>query len=199
MVGERRVSHPLRRAVYVANALSLSRVPLALALWIAPTRPWWVLGVIAVAGLTDVLDGAVVRWAQRKRWEDGDHGAFAADVARGEVLDGFADKVFTTSAVLALAFFARPPLWVLAALTARELLLLPPVLLYRLTPEARRPEIDFTAGPVGKATTFFQLAALVLGFLSQDAFEPTAALAGGLGVLAAILYVGRALRSRDAS
>jgi len=186
-----------RRAVYVANALSLSRVPLALALWIAPTRPWWVLGVISVAGLTDVLDGWIVRRARRARWEAGDKGAFAADVARGEVIDGFADKVFTTSAVLALAFATAPPLWTLAALTARELLLLPPVLALRLVPEDRRPKVDFTAGPVGKATTFFQLAALVLGFLEHDAFEPTAALAGGLGVLAALVYLGRALRRSE--
>jgi len=193
------VDHPRLRAVYVANALSLSRVPLALALWIAPTAPRWVLGVIAVAGLTDVLDGWIVRRAKRRGWEDGDVGAFAAHVARGEVLDGVADKVFTTSAVLALAFFARPPLWVLAALTARELLLLPPFLAYRLVPEDRRPKVDFTAGPVGKATTFFQLTALVLGFLAHDAFEPTAAVAGGLGVLAALVYLGRALLRDDAA
>lgn len=167
-------------------------------LWIAPTRPWWTLSVITVAGLTDVLDGAIVRWTKRKRWEEGDPGAFASDVTRGEVIDGAADKVFTTSAVLALAFAVQPALWSLVALTSRELLLLSPVLIYRLVPEDRRPKVSFTAGALGKATTLFQLIALVLGFLTHDAFELTAAIAGVLGVLAALAYLGRTLRGRHA-
>ena len=182
------------RAILVANGLSLSRVPLAGALWIAPENPWWVLPVIVVAGITDVLDGWVVRRAKRKGWDEGDAGAFAAHVARGEVIDGAADKVFALSAVLALAHVAHPPWWVLGALVSRELLLLPAVLAYRLLPAERREKVDFTAGPLGKAATFFQTAALVLGFVHHFAFEPTAFVAGALGALAAVAYVARALR-----
>ncbi len=183
------------RSILVANGLSLSRVPLALALWIAPSSPAWVLSVIAVAGLTDVLDGWVVRRAKREAWAEGDPGAYAAHVARGEVIDGLADKVFVASTVLALWFVARPAWWALGALVSRELLLVPAMIAYRLLPEERRRTVDFTAGAAGKAATFFQLAALVAGFLGNDlVFEPTAFVAGVLGAVAALVYVGRALR-----
>ncbi|MCA9608672.1 MAG: hypothetical protein KC619_23875 [Myxococcales bacterium] len=183
------------RSILVANGLSLSRIPLALALWVAPASPAWVLSLIAVAGLTDVLDGWVVRRAKREAWAAGNPGAYAAHVARGEVIDGFADKVFVASTVLALWFVARPPWWALGALLSRELLLLPAMLLYRLLPEERRRKIDFTAGIAGKAATFFQLAALCAGFLELDGvFGPAAVLAGALGALAAAIYVARALR-----
>ena len=183
------------RSILVANGLSLSRVPLALALWVAPSSPAWALSVIAIAGLTDVLDGWVVRRAKREAWAEGDPGAYAAHVARGEVIDGLADKVFVGSTVLALWFVARPPWWVLGALVSRELLLLPAMLAYRFLPEERRRKVDFTAGAAGKAATFFQLAALVAGFLGRDVlFQPIAFVAGVLGAAAAIVYVGRALR-----
>lgn len=182
------------RAILVANGLSLSRIPLALALWIAPDQPAFVLSVIAVAGVTDVLDGWVVRRAKRIGWAEGDQGAYAAHVARGEVIDGFADKVFVASTVLALWFVAEPAWWVLGALLSRELLLLPAILAYRLLPVERRQKVDFTAGPLGKAATGFQLAALVAGFLGLDAFGPIAFVAGGLGALAAAAYIVRAVR-----
>ncbi|MGE0784962.1 MAG: CDP-alcohol phosphatidyltransferase family protein [Sandaracinaceae bacterium] len=190
---------PRERSILIANGLSLSRVPLALALWIAPSSAAWVLSVIAVAGLTDVLDGWVVRRARREAWAEGDPGAYAAHVARGEVIDGFADKIFVGSTVLALWFVARPAWWALGALLAREVLLVPAMIAYRLLPPERRRKVDFTAGPVGKAATFFQLTALVAGFLEQElVFRPAAVLAGGLGALAAAIYVARAARARHA-
>ena len=97
----------------VANALSLSRVPLAALLWVAPASPLWVLSLLGVAGLTDLADGWVMRrWAAR-RWAAHHRGAFAASVARGAALDGFADKVFVASAVSVLYFVHEPPLWII--------------------------------------------------------------------------------------
>lgn len=186
---------PRERSILLANALSFSRVPLAGALWIAPAEPAWVLSVVAIAGLTDVLDGWVVRRAKREAWAAGDPGAYAAHVARGEVIDGLADKVFVASTVLALWVVARPPWWALGALLSRELLLFPAMIAYRFLPAERRRKIDFTAGVAGKAATFFQLAALCAGFLDEQVvFTPTAVAAGVLGALAAAIYVVRALR-----
>ncbi|MBX3272610.1 MAG: CDP-alcohol phosphatidyltransferase family protein [Sandaracinaceae bacterium] len=183
------------RSILLANGLSLSRVPLAAALWIAPDVPAWTLSIIAVAGVTDVLDGWVVRRARREAWAGGDPGAYAAHVARGEVIDGLADKIFVASAVLALLAVAHPPWWALGALVARELLLVPALSIYRFLPAAQRGKVDFTAGYAGKAATFFQLAGLVAGFLGSALFVPAAVLAGALGALAAILYVARAARA----
>ena len=187
------------RWILLANGLSLSRVPLAGLLWIMPRSPWWVLSIVAIAGLTDVLDGWVVRRGKAKAWADGDRGALAATVARGEVIDGFADKVFVVSTVACLLFVEQPPWWVAGALVARELTMLPAVIVWRLAPAAFRERVSFTAGPIGKAATAAQFAAIVLGFLDHALFVHVAVVAGLLGFVSTVYYVGRPFFRRDAA
>lgn len=180
------------RDVLVPNLLSLARIPLAGLLWIAPAEPLWTLPILFIAGLTDVLDGWMVRRIQRRRHEAHDPGAFAAHTGRGAFIDGLADKVFVVSAVLVLALTTHPPAWVFAMLAMRELLFLPLMLAYRLSPAEMRARVDFTAGPVGKGATLAQFLALVLGLLHSSLFVPAAIVAGIAGTLAALEYAVRA-------
>ncbi|GAB5545374.1 MAG: CDP-alcohol phosphatidyltransferase family protein [Sandaracinaceae bacterium] len=176
----------------VANALSLSRVPLAALLWVAPASPLWVLSLLGVAGLTDLADGWVMRrWAAR-RWAAHHRGAFAASVARGAALDGFADKVFVASAVSVLYFVHEPPLWIVVALMTRELLLAPLMVLYRLAPASQRSRVDFTAGVPGKAATLAQFCALILGFVGHPLLGEMALGVSFLGAVSVLHYVVRA-------
>jgi phosphatidylglycerophosphate synthase len=180
-----------RRGQLVANLLSFSRIPLAGLLWVMPHAPAWTLSVLALAGLSDVLDGWVVRRWAAHRWKAHDPGAYAANVARGEVIDGFADKVFVVSAVALLAHVARPAPWVLLVLVAREILFVPLMAAYRLAPKAVRDRTVFTAGWPGKAATAAQFSALVLGLLGHPLFVPAAVGAGVLGTIAAAYYLVR--------
>src|SRR5437868_334500 len=82
------------------NLLSLTRVPLALAVWAAPRRRAWVGALLALAGITDVLDGAVARW-MRARGRD------VGDPRVGEWLDPACDKIFAASTALAICV-SRP-------------------------------------------------------------------------------------------
>lgn len=175
------------------NLLSLARVPLAGLLWVAPNDHRWVFSVVAVAGVTDVLDGALARRYRRRRWAQADPGAFAAHVARGEVIDGFADKVFVASAVSALAWVRRADLGFLCLMLLRELLFVPLMVAFRIAPQALRSRVDFTASWPGKATTCAQFVALGLGFAGHGGFRWACVVAGGLGVLATLHYVGRTL------
>jgi phosphatidylglycerophosphate synthase len=52
--------------VWLAHALTLSRIPLALALWWTWGDPVWSVAIVAAAALTDTADGRVARWAQRR-------------------------------------------------------------------------------------------------------------------------------------
>lgn len=183
-----------QRWIVVANLLSLSRVPLGALIWAMPENARWVLSIVAVAGITDVLDGWVIRVGKARAWKDGDRGALAATVARGAVLDGFADKVFVVSTVGALLFVGRPEWWLGLGLLSRELLMLPAILVYRLAPVAFRQRVDFTAGPIGKAATAAQFAAIILGFLRHPFFPHATAVAGVLGLLSVVYYVGRVFR-----
>lgn len=176
-----------------ADLLSLSRLPLAAAIWIAPADTAWVLGVIAMAGLSDLLDGWVARRSTkpisspegRRPWLGG-----------GVVLDGLADKVFVVSTVLALAVTMQPPVWVLACLVARELLFAPIFLAYRLARPEVRQTVDLSAGVPGKAATMVQFLALLLGFLGHALFVGASVVAGVLGVVAVAYYVGRTVAAR---
>ncbi|MGF1469205.1 MAG: CDP-alcohol phosphatidyltransferase family protein [Sandaracinaceae bacterium] len=192
----RRPTHDsLRWGVALPNALTILRIPLAGALWIAPDRPAWVLSIMAVAGVTDVLDGWLVRRWRRRLRAEGDPAAYAARASRGAFLDGLADKVFVGSAVLALAVSRHLGLGWVAALLARELALTPLVVVARLAPEWLRDRVDYTSGLPGKAATVAQFAALVLGFLDQPLFFAAALVAAALGLLAVAAYVVRLVRA----
>lgn len=176
----------------VPNLLSLSRIPLAGLLWAAPSVPAWTLSVLAVAGITDVLDGWLVRRVRARRLRERDPGALAAHTSQGAFIDGMADKVFVVSAVALLAWCLRPPWWILAILVLRELLFLPLLVFYRAAPQHLQRRVDFTAGVPGKVATLAQFTALVLGLLHHPAFVPAALVAGALGMLATLYYVVRA-------
>ncbi len=178
------------RAASIANALSLSRVPLALLIWVS-AAPAWVLSVLAAAVATDLADGWIVRRARRKRWAAHDPGSFAAGVARGEVIDGFADKLFMASTVAALAYHGHPPLWTVPVLLTREILFVPLMIAYRLGPAKVRVRVDFTAGVPGKAATTVQVAALVAGFCEVSFYPHLAVAAGALGLFAVVYYMAR--------
>lgn len=181
------------RAVLVPNLLSFARVPLAGLLWIAPREPAWTLSVLFTAGLTDVLDGWLIRRARRRLFAQHDPGAYAATSAQGAFIDGMADKVFVLSAVLVLVVAADPPWWALVALAAREILFVPLMIGYRLAPSSLRARVSFTADVPGKAATIAQFVAIVLGLLHHPLFVEVALGAGALGAIAAAYYLARVL------
>ena len=169
------------------NLLSLSRLPLGGAFWVAlgptatPTNAVLAIGVMALAAVTDVLDGTIARR----------RGMSTAGM--GSWLDPICDKLFVGAVLAALHFERGVPLWLLAVIVARELLQLPMVVVYRAFPTLRHwLRYDFRASPLGKAATitqFFAIGALVLGWpalvLAWGAF--------GLGIAALCDYVRRAV------
>jgi phosphatidylglycerophosphate synthase len=167
------------------NLLSLSRLPLGWLFWIAlgdtPERGVMALGVMALAALTDVLDGAVAR----RRGVD--------TSGTGSWLDPICDKLFVGAVLAALHVERGVPLWLLAMIVARELMQLPMVVVYRVSPTLRRwLRYDFRASPLGKAATvvqFLAIAALVLGFETRA----LAIAAFALGLIALTDYVRRAV------
>lgn len=185
------------RGRFAANALSFMRIPLAGLLWVMPHQPVWVLSMLGLAGLTDVLDGWVLRHTRSRRWTEHDPGAYSASVTRGEFIDGFADKVFVVSAVSLLAYVLRPAPWVLALIVSRELLLVPLLVVYQFAPERLRSRVDFTAGVPGKAATIAQFVALVLGVVNHPLFVEAAVVAGVLGAFAVFYYVTRVRKTES--
>ena len=170
------------------NLLSLSRLPLGGVFWVAlgptPTMTNAVLaiGVMALAAVTDVLDGTIARR----------RGMSTAGM--GSWLDPICDKLFVGAVLAALHFERGVPLWLLAVIVARELMQLPMVLVYRAFPTLRHwLRYDFRASHLGKAATIVQFLAIGSLVMGWTAAIPFAWGAFGLGLVALADYVRRAV------
>jgi cardiolipin synthase len=97
----------------VPNMLSVLRllgVPLFLWLLLGPEEDGWALVVLMVAGLTDWADGKLAKWLNQYS-------------RLGALLDPAADRLYIVSTLIALALREIVPVWVVALLVGRELVL----------------------------------------------------------------------------
>ena len=135
----------------IPNAISLLRLALVplFAVLIVRGEDVWALGVLAVSGISDWLDGFIAR-------------QFDQVSKLGKVLDPAADRLFILVTLVALVWRDAIPLWLVLALVTRD------VLLACLMPFLARQRY----GPLpvhfaGKAATFALLYAFPLLLLAE--------------------------------
>ena len=95
------------------NALSVLRllgVPVFLWLLLGPEEDGWALVILMVSGFTDWLDGKLARWLNQGS-------------RLGALLDPAADRLYIVCTLVALAIRGVVPVWVVALLLGRELVL----------------------------------------------------------------------------
>ncbi len=161
--------------MWLAHALTLSRIPLAIALWSTAGHPAWSSALVVLAALTDAADGNVARWMQRRGHSRPDIGGW---------LDPLVDKLFVAIVLAAVWIRADQPLAVLL-IGARELVLLPLAAIYA---SRRPPASELRAAPIGKAATVAQFVALVVVFAAPAWTLPAAIAAAALGLAAVAHY-----------
>jgi phosphatidylglycerophosphate synthase len=189
----------LRALLEPANLLSLVRLPLGAAAVALHDDVGALLVLAAVAGITDVLDGAVARWTHPER-----RGAAARATVHagmpdapepiGAWLDPLCDKAFVVGWIAAIA--ARgAPLELLALVGLRDLGVAILGAAQLAVPSLRARRRRYTARPSGKLTTVLQFAALVAMLLEVGGPWPLllAASAALAGLVALGEYVHRAL------
>jgi cardiolipin synthase len=169
--------------MWLAHALTLSRIPIAVVFWLTYGSPAVSLSLVVLAAVTDAADGTVARWARRR---SGDTGASA-----GEWLDPLADKVFILVVLAAIQVHDPAPWPLVALIIARELVLLPLAAIYRLVSHGRS-EHAFQAEGIGKAATIAELVAIATLIVYRPIVAPLAVTAAALGLLAVIHYILRA-------
>jgi phosphatidylglycerophosphate synthase len=170
--------------VSTADYLSLVRIPLGFVfLAVAGDLPL-ALAVMAVAGLSDVLDG----WMARRHRPPDDHAHH-----RGDWLDPLCDKVFVTAVVVGIYLQRHPPIELLLLLLTREILQTAAVTTMRLVPALHRVSRDynFKAHPVGKATTVMQFFACTLLLIGHPLATAAVWVTAALGALTVAIYVSR--------
>lgn len=176
-------TYSARDLVRVPGLLSLSRLPLAVAFgFTVVSQPPLALAFLALAGLSDVLDG----WYARR---------YGQATRTGAVLDAIVDKVFVLAVAVTMLVAERLDPIQVVLLGTRDL--------GELVTGARL----FVAGPsamarshppnvFGKVTTALQYATVSAAVLRAEDVTTVLALATGvMGILAAIVYGLRELPS----
>jgi phosphatidylglycerophosphate synthase len=167
--------------VWFAHALTLSRIPLAVALWWVWGDPEWSIVLIVLAGVTDAADGRIARWVKRR-------GGTGPDI--GGWLDPAVDKLFV-AIVLAAIWVRTGRLDVIALVGARELVLVPLTAVYLAR---RAPHPPLRADVFGKVATVAQFIALCVMAVAPAFALPAAVIAAVLGLVAVGHYVAAAVR-----
>jgi cardiolipin synthase (CMP-forming) len=139
------------RVLTVPNVLSSLRlVGVPLFLWLILTEhDGWALLVLMLSGITDYLDGKIAR-------------RFGLVSRLGQLLDPLADRLYILTTLLGLAWRDIIPWWLVAALLARELLLVGLLGVLR-----RHGYLALPVHFVGKAATFCLLYAFPLLLLAD--------------------------------
>jgi len=171
-----------RDVLRAPGLLSLSRVPLAFAFPFVFDETAWALAVLVVAGVSDVLDGAVAR-------------RFGQVTPTGAALDPITDKLFVLTVAVTLVRSGHFTLLSVLLLSTRELLELPLVVWFAASPSARRARAGKpSANAFGKLATALQFAAVVSTLLRWSVADLCIGATAVVGVLAALSYWLRALR-----
>ena len=116
----------------------------------------YALITLIVAMITDALDGTIARLANQK-------------TQFGAYLDPLADKLLLMTTFITFSLLSLVPVWSVIVVVSRDAILLTGTLLARVTDT----KIDASPSVLGKATTLFQSAyiILVLAFSSRQ-FDP---------------------------
>jgi cardiolipin synthase (CMP-forming) len=171
--------------MWLAHALTLSRIPIAIAFWLTYGDWRWSLALVVLAALTDAADGNVARWARRR---SGD-----TRPSIGEWLDPVADKAFIIIVLGAMQVHDPVPWGVIALIVARELVLIPLAAIYRVVIRRHgRCEHAFKAGALGKAATIAEFVAVAALIARSSWILPLAIIAATLGLVAVAHYILRA-------
>jgi cardiolipin synthase len=176
------------RVLTLPNVLSVLRllgVPVFLWLLLGPHADGWAVVVLALSGVTDWADGKLAR-------------ALGQSSRLGALLDPAADRLYIVATLVAFVIRDVVPLWLVAVLLGRELVLGVTLLLLR---RAGWPPLQ--VHHLGKAATFLLLYAFPL-LLLADGDNPVASVArpiayaltiwgAALYVLAGVVYVVQAV------
>ena len=109
----------------------------------------WALVILVIAGLSDAIDGLLVRSLNQRS-------------SLGAYLDPIADKLLLSSSFVILAFKHEIAMWLMIFVLSRDVIILMVAVVVLLI-SGYRP---FPPSMLGKATTFFQIAMIFAVVLS---------------------------------
>lgn len=143
------------RILNIPNLLTLARILLTPFVIYAILEHQAVLALIlmAVAGVTDMLDGAIARYFNQRS-------------TVGAYMDPLADKLLLISTIVTLFFIEQIPLYLFLAVIFRDLIIVLGAIAYEMITH----KLEIKPSKASKVTTFLQIT-LVLIVLSEMAWQ----------------------------
>ncbi|MDX8391879.1 MAG: CDP-alcohol phosphatidyltransferase family protein [Mariprofundaceae bacterium] len=140
----------MNKVINIPNLLTLSRILLTpfIVYFILEEQPLQALILMAVAGVTDMLDGAIAKY-------------FDMRTTVGSYLDPMADKLLLVSTIICLFYVEEVPLFVFLAVVFRDAIIVAGAAVYEVV--TRRLEMQPTL--LSKATTTVQIVYVLLALL----------------------------------
>jgi len=173
-----------RRALLnLPNTMSLSRVVLALA-FVLVSEPWDRIALIAVAGLTDFMDG----WLARREKSESNAGA---------LLDPIADRIFVFVAISTYLVEGQLTTAQYFVFLTRDLATAVGFVVAKIIPTLR-PAV-FRARMLGKIVTVLQLVTLVAIILMPELTQPLVVTIGVVSAASIVVYTIARWRERARS
>lgn len=162
------------------NAISLSRVGLAVA-FIFFDGLWARVAIVAVAALTDFLDGFVARISNQRSLS-------------GALIDPIADRIFAVAAVSACLLNGLLTTSQYFIFISRDIATAVGFIVARIVPWLR--PVVFRARLLGKAVTVLQLATLVSALIFRNALSGLIIAVGLLSAMSIVDYTLALWRAR---
>ncbi|SEU02289.1 CDP-alcohol phosphatidyltransferase family protein [Stigmatella erecta] len=169
-----------RTQLTLLHLLSLSRLGFAV-LFLMHSDTWVRVGLIALSGFTDVLDGWIARHARLTS-------------RLGALIDPVADRGFAVTAILTLLMDGLLTPLQVTLLLLRDAATALGFVIARLVP-ALRP-VEFKARMLGKAVTTLQAMTLLAALLVPAAVPALVAVVGVTALASVVDYARAVLRAR---
>ncbi len=142
----------MQRLLSVPNVLTLTRIVMTpvIVYMVLTGQAWLAVALMVVAGITDMLDGAIARYFNQR-------------TTVGAYLDPLADKVMLVSLFVTLFIVDQVPLFVFLAVIFRDAVILFGAIAYEIVTR----QLTMQPSMVSKATTFMQIVYIALLLLNM--------------------------------
>jgi len=147
----------MQHLLNIPNILTLARIIMTpiIVYMVLSNQPWLALALMVIAGITDMLDGAIARY-------------FNMRTTVGAYLDPLADKIMLISLFVTLFIVGQVPLFVFLAIIFRDLI----IILGAITYEIVTRQLTMQPSLISKATTFIQIIYVALLLLNMAIVIP---------------------------
>ncbi|MDQ6994472.1 MAG: CDP-alcohol phosphatidyltransferase family protein [Mariprofundaceae bacterium] len=145
-----------QRVLSIPNILTLLRILMTpvIVYMVLSKQAWWAVSLMVIAGITDMLDGAIARYFNQR-------------TTVGAYLDPLADKILLVSLFVSLFFVGKVPLFLFLAVVFRDAIIIFGAAAYEMVTR----QLTIEPSLVSKATTFMQI--LYVSLLLLDMAMPT--------------------------